>query len=144
MKILTRRFGELMIDEKKILVIPDGLMGFEEYEKFVLIEDTKTAPLCWLQSIEEPNLSLIVMNPFLFKPDYKLNLDELIDSRGWEGVEAADLILYVVVHLSKEQSEITIISNLLGPIIINPKNNEMVQSVIPNTAFSLDHAVLAA
>ena len=67
-----------------------------------------------------------------------------IDSRGWEDINPEDLILYVVVHLSGEQSEKKIISNLLGPIIINPKNNEMVQAVIPNTDYSYDHAVLAA
>lgn len=144
MKILSRRFGKIEIDETNTLTTLDGLLGFEEYKKYVLLTDPKTPPFCWLQSIEEPNLSLIVMDPLLFKTDYTLNLNRLIHSWGWEDVESRDLIVYVVVNLLKEDPAKQITANLLGPIIINSKTNEMVQTVIPDKNYMHDHIVLAA
>ena len=93
MKIKTRKFGEIEIDEKKILSMPKGLPGFPGFERFVLIEDPESAPFCWFQSLEEPNLALVIINPFLFKPDYEIDLKEFIISMGWKDVQIKDLLI---------------------------------------------------
>ncbi|MDA3788848.1 MAG: flagellar assembly protein FliW [Desulfobacula sp.] len=142
MKIITRKFGEIEIEENKILAMPEGLPGFDGFEKFVLLEEPKTAPFCWFQSIEEPNLSMVVMNPFLFKPDYKLDLDGFICSRDWEDISSDELLIYVVVNMSEDKIKTKITANLMGPLIINPKNNQVVQAVISDTNYSHQHNVL--
>lgn len=142
MKIQTRKFGEIEIDENKTLSMPEGLPGFPGFERFALIEDPKTAPFCWLQSVEEPNLALSIMDPFLFKADYKIDLKGFIASRGWEGIETKDLLVYVVINISKGESGNKITANLIGPIIINLKNNETIQAVISNSNYSHQHNVL--
>ncbi len=142
MKINTRKFGEIDIDESKILHMPEGLPGFAGFEKFVLLEDPKTAPFCWFQSIDEPILSLIVMNPFLFKPDYQLDLNGFIAGREWKDITPEELIIYVVVNVSEVNTEKRITANLMGPLIINPKKHEVVQVVISDTTYSHQHNVL--
>lgn len=142
MKISTRKFGEVDIDESKILVMPEGLPGFPGFEKFVLLEDQKTAPFAWFQSIEEPGLALIVMNPFLFKPDYELNLDGFIKSRNWKGISSEELVIYVVVNISEKQKGKRITANLIGPLIINPKNNEVIQVAVSDTDYSHQHIIV--
>ena len=142
MKILTRKFGKIEIDKKKILTMPDGLPGFDGFERFVLLEDPKTAPFCWFQSVDEPNLALIVMNPFVFKSDYVVDTAEFIESHGWEGVGSEDLLIYVVVNVSERSGETRITANLMGPLLVNPKNNEVVQVVISDTTYSHQHNVL--
>ena len=144
MKILSRKFGEIEIDDDKILVMPEGLPGFDGFERFVLLEDPKTAPFCWFQSVDEPNLSMIVMNPFLFKPDYELDLDGFIGTRDWENTTPDDLIVYVVVNVSEKENETKITANLMGPLIINQKNKEVIQAVISDTTYSHQHNVLTA
>jgi flagellar assembly factor FliW len=141
-KINTRKFGEIEIDENKILTMPDGLPGFFGYEKFVLLEDPKTAPFCWFQSVDEPNFALIVMNPFLFKPDYQPNLDEFIYSLGWQGISAQKVLIYVVVNVSKTDGKIKITANLMGPILINPEKHKAVQVILSDTSYSHQHNVL--
>jgi len=133
-KINTRKFGEIEIDENKILSMPEGLPGFSGYERFILLEDPKTAPFCWFQSIEEPNLALIVMNPFLFKPDYQPNLDEFISSQK--------VMVYVVVNVSKTEGKTKITANLMGPILINPEKHKAVQVILSDTSYSHQHNVL--
>lgn len=122
--------------------MPYGLPGFEAFEKFVLLEDPKTEPFCWFQSIDEPNLSLIVMNPFLFKPDYQVDLEELVKTQDWPGVTPKDLLIFVVVNVREEKQGKTITANLMGPLVINPKKNEAVQVVISDTSYSHQHNVL--
>jgi flagellar assembly factor FliW len=143
LKITTRKFGEIEIDKKKTLSMPEGLPGFPGFEHFVLLEDPKSAPFCWFQSLEEPNLSLVIMSPFLFKPDYEIDLKGFIASKGWKDVATKDLLVYVVINISGEEKDNErITANLIGPIIINTKNNEAVQVVISNSNYSHQYNVL--
>lgn len=142
MKIHTRKFGEVEIDENKVLEMPEGLPGFPGFEKFALIEDPKTAPFCWFQSIDAPDLSLIVMNPFLFKPDYKIDLKPVIESRGWKDVKAETLMIMVVININDQEKEKSITANLMGPLVINLENKEVIQMAICDSEYSHQHDVL--
>ncbi|MCP4118204.1 MAG: flagellar assembly protein FliW [Desulfobacteraceae bacterium] len=144
MKIDTRKFGEIEIDETKILTMPDGLLGFPGFERFALLEDPKTVPFCWFQSLEESNLALVVMNPFLFMQDYKLDLDGFVAAKGWKGVKAEELQIYVVVNISQGEEGKKVTANLQGPLVININNNEAFQVVIPDSVYSYQHNILEA
>ncbi|WP_300456291.1 flagellar assembly protein FliW [Desulfobacula sp.] len=143
MKIETRKFGKIEIDETKIITMPEGLPGFAGFDRFVLLEDEKIAPFSWFQSITEPDLALVIMNPLLFKPDYKVNgLNEFSVTRGWKDTQVSDFLIYVVVNISNGKEEQKITANLMGPLIINSKNNEAVQVVMSDSSYSHQHNVL--
>lgn len=139
-KILTRKFGEIQIDETKAITMPAGLPGFLDYKEFVLLEDPRTAPFCWLQSMEEPDLALVVMNPFLFKADYTMDLGSIVKNQGWKETKNSDLSIYVVVNISDIDKKIT--ANLIGPIIINNKNRQAVQFVLSDSSYSHEYNIL--
>jgi len=143
-KISTRKFGEIEIDETKILTMPEGLPGFPGFERFVLLEDKVSAPFIWFQSIEEPNLSLVLINPFLFKPDYIFDLQEAIQVRSWKKVDEKELVIYVVVNISGGKKDKEITANLMGPLVINSKNNEVIQLVLSDSDYSYQYDVLDA
>ncbi|MFO7752545.1 MAG: flagellar assembly protein FliW [Desulfobacteraceae bacterium] len=144
MKINTRKYGELTIDEDRILHMPKGLPGFPGLDRFALLEDPKTAPFCWFQSVEEPDISLVVMNPFLFKPDYRIEqLDGLMSEMGWNDVKTEQLVIYVVVNISGSGESRKITANLIGPLVINPNTKEAVQVVMSDSDYSHQHNVLA-
>ena len=142
MKINTRKFGEIEIDDDKILTMPDGLPGFPGFEQFVLFEDKNSAPFCWFQSIESPNLSLLVMNPAVFKSDYQLNLQSLVDSKGWKNVKPEELLIFVVINIKEGSHEKSITANLMGPLVINFENKEVVQMAISDPDYSHQYDVL--
>ncbi len=144
MKIGTRKFGEIIIDEKKILTMPEGLPGFPGFDRFVLLEDEKTAPFCWLQSLDEPDLALVIMDPLVFMPDYKLGLEEFIMERKWTGVKEDDLLVYVVVNISGEEEDKKITANLMGPLVMNSKNNEVIQVVLSDADYSYQYDILSS
>ncbi|MDD9303610.1 MAG: flagellar assembly protein FliW [Desulfobacter sp.] len=142
MKIGTRKFGEVQIDETKILSMPEGLPGFSGFERFVLLEDPKTAPFCWFQSIDEPNLALVVMDPTIFKPDYNVGIDKIIKDLGWTDINRDEVVVYVVVNILGKQEKQKITANLLGPLVINSKNNQAVQVVISDSTYSCQYNIL--
>lgn len=142
MKIQTRKFGELEIDDTNILDMPDGLPGFEEYKRFVLLEDTIARPFCWFQSVDVSDLALVVMDPYIFKPDYKLDLIEVITLKGWKNVSEKDLSVFVVINVFETGKGKKITANLLGPLVINTKKNEVVQLVFQDSEYSHQYLVL--
>ena len=144
MKIGTRRFGDMHVDAGKILKMPEGLPGFPGFDQFVLIEDKKTAPFCWLQSTQTPDLALVVMDPFLFMPDYQVNVDTLIAEMDWKNINREDLLIYVVVNISGKNETKKITANLMGPLVINPKTNQAVQLIMADSPYSCHHDILAA
>jgi len=141
-KIQTRKFGEIDIDESLILNMPEGLPGFPGFERFILIERPETAPFCWFQSVDQPNLNLVIMSPFFFKPDYEPELETIIEIRNWHGVENKELQVFVVVNISGEGNDKKITANLMGPIVVNQRTKEAVQFVFSNSTYSHQHDVL--
>ncbi len=142
MKIGTRKFGEIQIDETKILSMPEGLPGFSGFDKFILLEDPKTAPFCWFQSVQEPNLALVIMDPKIFKPDYRIGLDKVIRDLGWKGLAREDALVYVVVNIFGQDEDKQITANLIGPLVINSKNNQAVQVVLSDATYSCQYNIL--
>lgn len=142
-KITTRKFGEIDIDSGKVLRMPEGLLGFPGFETFILIEDPKTTPFSWFQSVEEPDLALAVISPYIFEPDYSVDLTDVIKGRQWE-ISQEKLLIYVVVNISNRDNHKTITANLIGPLVINPEINEVVQFVISDTSYSHQHVIVSS
>ena len=142
MKINTRKFGEVEVDEAKVINMSDGLPGFESYKRFILLEDAKYKPFCWFQSVEEPNLALVVMDPFIFKPDYRLDFKQVIEMKDWKDLDEKDLAIFVVVNVSASGKEKRITANLIGPLVVNPRTNEAVQAVFADAPYSHQHNIM--
>ena len=144
LKINTRKYGEVEIDEAKVLEMNDGLPGFESYTRFALLEDPNMKPFCWFQSVEEPDLALVVMDPFIFMPEYDIDLETVISMKEWQDIEKKDLAVYVVINTSNRENEKKITANLIGPLVINLKNNEVVQVVFSDTPYSHQYDILGS
>ena len=53
MKLETKLFGEIEIDESRIITFTDGIIGFPDMKRFLLIHDEESDNhfISWLQSI---------------------------------------------------------------------------------------------
>ena len=77
MKIKTRNFGEIEIEKEKIINFEEGIPAFEEEKEFIIIlNEDKENPFHWLQSINNQDLSFIVINPFEIFSDYDILLPQ--------------------------------------------------------------------
>ncbi|WP_461248487.1 flagellar assembly protein FliW, partial [Treponema sp. R6D11] len=73
MKVDTKAYGSMEVDDKQKVSIPQGLFGFEEYIDYVLL-DSENPPFLWLQSVDEKEIAFVLINPFLFRKDYEANI----------------------------------------------------------------------
>ena len=101
MKVDTRWFGTIDIDDEKIITFDLGVIGFEDCKKFTLIYDVDKgdeASIMWLQSLDEPELALPMLKPELIKEDYDpIVEDEMLKACLLYTSDAADELLEVIL-----------------------------------------------
>lgn len=139
MKITTAQFGEVEIEEEKIITMPLGLLGFPENRRFVIFQHKENSPFFWYQSLDDPKLAFVITNPLLFKPDYHVNPEAVFGEMEWPADVNFDLFVIVTIPKGRPQ-EMT--ANLIGPILVNLNTREAVQMVIADTAYSHKYPLL--
>ncbi len=134
MKLATRIFGKVEIDDSKIISFPNGIIGFPDLKKFILMfdEEKGTDTIKWLQSIDEPSFAMPVMDPLIVCPDYKPEVDRTtVDIIG--ELSNDDLLVLVTVTVPHDLKQMTV--NLMGPFIINVKECKAVQTIVDNDEY---------
>ncbi len=127
-KLTTSQFGEILIEERHIFRFPDGLLGFEELQHFIIVRDERTEPVRWLLSVEHPELSFPVVSPYFLQPDYAV------------GKDYSDLQRYtplVILTLGAEGAT----ANMKAPVILDVQQQLGQQIIIPSDKFSTAHPI---
>lgn len=131
MIIQTSRFGEIEVDDTRVIRFPKGLLGFPGYQHYVLIESGEDSSFWWLQSVDAADLAFVVTDPSLFVPTYQVPLrrDQLADLDIQEPEEAQ-----VFVIVNKQANLLT--GNLQGPLIIHVAKRIGEQMVLSDRRFT--------
>jgi flagellar assembly factor FliW len=139
MKLATKAYGLIEVDEKQKIVFSQGLFGFEEYNNYVLL-DAEREPFYWLQSMDMEGIAFVLINPFLFRPDYEADIanDELVEISITSPDKA---LIFVIVTIPSDGSPMT--ANLQGPVVINRESGMGKQVVLPDTRWHTRHDILA-
>lgn len=133
----TSRFGEIDIDENLIFTFIEPIIGYEQFDKYVLIEHKENSAFKWLQSAQEPTLAFPVTAPAMFEIEYEFEIsDEKADKL--ELTSAESLISLNIVTIPPNHPERSTI-NLLAPIIINAANKKAMQLILQDTDFQVQH-----
>ena len=95
-KVNTVRFGEIDVDEKKILHFKEGIPAFEKEHEFLLIPFEDDSPFFFMQSLKSPDLAFLVTSPFIFFPDYSFEIDD--DIMNEFDIKAQEDLMYSLVR----------------------------------------------
>lgn len=118
MEIVTKLFGEINVDEDKVITFESGIIGFPDLTRFTLIfdEEKKNKTIHWMQSLDEPAFAIPVINPLLVSSTYDPMInDELLKSLGDLSPENVGIFVTVTVPENIEHLAV----NLKAPMIIN-------------------------
>ncbi len=124
--VKTREYGEINVSEQNKIIFKKPIFGFENLLEYYLIPLQEPVQFALLQSAEDQDISFIVTQPRLFISDYLLDIDDK-DAAMLEMSEGDEIADYAIVTIPQNVEDITM--NILGPIVINTKNNYAVQSV---------------
>lgn len=132
MKIETKFFDEVEIEEENIIIFEAGIPGFEDYKKYIVMDINPNSNLKCIQSIEDKNVCLIITSPWNYFKDYEFELsDEEIAELEIE--QESDVAVFNV--LTFRESKIT--ANLVAPIIINVIKNKGRQIILQNAKYDV-------
>jgi flagellar assembly factor FliW len=139
LKIATKAYGLIDVDERQKIVFPNGLFGFEKLKDYLLL-DAERQPFYWLQSMDAEEVAFVLVNPFLFRPDYEVNVsNEEVDGIGIRSPEKA--LIFSIVTIPSDGSPMT--ANLQGPLIINRDTRMGKQAVLTDDRWKTKHDIMA-
>lgn len=135
----TKYFGEIDVKDSEIYIFPEGLPGFEDRRKFVLINNSSSnSQFRWLQSIEEASLAFVLIDPFSIVPDYEVDIPD-DDIAVLKIKDINEVLLLSVVVVPEDIKKIS--ANLLAPIIVNTANNIAKQVTLNTDKYSIRHYI---
>lgn len=136
MKVTTKIFGEITIDDDRIITFPKGIVGFPELTEFALLHDSEKGSdsIHWLQSLQETAFAMPVMDPLIVCPDYNPEVDdELLKDLG--ELDPEELLVLVTMTVPKDLTKMSV--NLKGPIIINAAKKKAAQVIIEGDEYQV-------
>lgn len=138
MKIQSTRLGEIEINEKDILNIPEGLLGFPDYKRYAWVKSIdQDSPIELLQSVDDSDLTFILTDPFLFKVDYAFDLQEEWKSKL--DIQFLKQVAVRVIITARSNNQTSI--NLKAPLIINMENHHSSQIILDRPEYVLQYVI---
>ena len=136
-KINTVRFGELEIEEDKIVQFNEGIPAFDDEHEFVLLPYESDSPYTFLQSVKTPELAFMMAVPFVFFPDYEFQLeDEVTKKLGIKTSE--DVLIYVLITIPGGEIK-NMTANLVAPVVISKRTFLAKQVVLEKSKYTTKH-----
>lgn len=120
MVIQTTRFGAVQLQSEDVVEFPEGILGFNDLRKFVILDDPNDEIFAWLQSCEVPQIAFPVLEPELFTSNYQVMLTKHdLESLGLKNGEASQkgTRSFAIITIPDDATQMT--ANLKAPIVIN-------------------------
>lgn len=131
----------LTVEDRDVITLPEGLVGFGEWRRFVLIEDPTERPLGVFQCMDDTDVSFLVTDPWHVYPDYDLRLaPEVMRELGLAKVEDVRALCL----LAARDRPVVVTANLLAPVVINPETRLARQVILQDSSYSAQYPVMTA
>ncbi len=130
MQATSKRLGSFSYQEKDVLTFQNGLCGFPQCTRFVLSTPASTAPVSWLISIENSDLTVPVVRPDKLFPEHAITALPVADVTKMLGCRIkSHARIYCVLTLPQDVTRASV--NLRAPLLINPQTKCGVQYANP-------------
>jgi flagellar assembly factor FliW len=131
MQCRSTRFGTCDVRSDAVLTFPSGILGFPDCRSYVILDHDTDAPFKWLQSLDEPGLAFVMLDPAYFHPEYDVQVphEALLEVESQDNEE---LIVSVLLTIpSNDPTGIT--ANLRGPLLMNPRTKLCKQLILSDS-----------
>ena len=125
----TTRFGRISADASQVIELPDGMIGFPDDTRYLLVKQRADSVFYWLQSMHSPALAFPVVLPWAFYWDYEVRISDE-DLGAIDVTDVSQLSILCVANVGSDVRKGTI--NLFSPVVINVNDNRGRQVI--NTA----------
>ncbi len=142
---LTKNFGEIDVDESKVIMFQDGIPGFFHCKSFILFEngheespEETRGVFWWLQSLDDPSVAFVLMNVFAVLPEYNptINTHDIADLGEYIREE---FLVYNIAVIPEDITQMSV--NLKAPIVINTLSRLGKQIIATNEDYSVRYRI---
>ena len=140
-KLTSTKLGEIEYSENDIILLSSPLLGFPDLSDFLLISGEKSFPFLWFQSVQDPSVCFILIDPKIFHPNY----DPALSKRDLKilGVEEREhLKILNIVVVPEDPKNATV--NLRAPILINSEKKLAKQVILEDDRWMIKAPLFAA
>ncbi len=121
--------------QEQTIHFPEGILGFGEYQNYLPIPLSEESDVIInLESVDERELSFLVMNPFYLVPDYTPTLSPT-DYKKLGSAKEEDLSYYLICVPREPFGNSTV--NLKCPIVVNSNNRRALQIILDNGEYGM-------
>ncbi len=137
----SSRFGDLEIPEEKVIRVPDGIIGFQEFKRYVLLDPTGGESLfLWLHCVDDPDLAFVIADPLAFVPGYRIDSSEPDIDRLNVAQKPAPALFVIVTVPPDDPDKIN--ANLIAPLLYFESDNSLYQIILENADWPLRYFLL--
>jgi flagellar assembly factor FliW len=139
MELQTKYHGLIQIDEDRFINFVNGIPGFQDENKFVVIPLEEDDTFYIMQSVNTSTLAFVMVNPFTYYPDYDFTLEDSVVQK-LEIKDSKDVLVYSILTVQDPFENTTV--NLQAPVIINSKNHQGKQIILNNEKYQTRHKLV--
>jgi flagellar assembly factor FliW len=132
---------DLPYDEAAIITFAEGLIGLPQLRRMVLISQEGLAPFLWLASLDDPEVTFLVVEPREIFPDYAPGIPAAMRGQLGAGAEERVLLLSITL-IAAELAQSTV--NLRAPIVVAASTMRGTQIVLNDSPYRLDEPLARA
>ena len=137
MKFDTEKFGVIEFEQDRIFDFVLPIIGFDELQKYILLDPSKDSLFKWLQSVEDPTLAFPVISVAALDFDYSIDLnDDVVNNL--EITNTDSVLVMNITSIPQDNPRGTTI-NLLAPIIFNLDNQKAGQIVLSGSGYDISY-----
>ena len=138
-KFVTRHFGEIEYEEARVLNFPQGIPGFPDCHRYLLMSENEDGDtFFWLQSLENGDVAFTLMNVYKTLPNYDPQVEEEeLSELGI--VDDTPLEIYNIVVIPDYLRQMRV--NLKAPIVINSETGMGKQVICSNDDYPIRYMI---
>jgi len=138
--IQTTRFGKIQFSDDELIQFPEGILGFNDLKRFVLLDDPTDEIFAWLQACDEPGIAFPVLEPELFTETYQINLTKS-DFEVLKMNAQSKHRYFCIVTIPDDPTKMT--ANLKAPVVVNIEQRLARQCVLQDNTLAIREPIFA-
>lgn len=130
----SRQFGTIEFTPEAVVEFPGGMPAFELQTRYVLIERPDSAPLIFLQSLDDPELCFVTLPVGCIDASYRPKLEpDDFDALGMENHDDQEVLCLAILTIPP-QGPPTV--NMKAPVIIHRRTRRARQVIQFESSYS--------
>ncbi|MCI8565467.1 MAG: flagellar assembly protein FliW [Lachnospiraceae bacterium] len=135
----TDSYGEIEYQEQDLITFPDGVFGFPDLKRYLLLSLTEGDDTVLLMlSVDQPEIVFAIVNPLVFCKDYVPSLSAA-ELSFLDAKDDGELSYYAICTIRSNEDYLKNTVNLKCPLVIDPISRRGIQVILPNPAYHYRH-----